>query len=36
MAGGSMAQMFQAMALGPVISMTGSQENGQLPGESQP
>ena len=30
MSGGSMAQMFQAMALGPVISMTGSQKMGNF------
>ena len=30
MSGGSMAQMFQAMALGPVISMTGSNKMGNF------
>jgi NADPH:quinone reductase-like Zn-dependent oxidoreductase len=30
MSGGSMAQLFQAMALGPVISMTGSQKMGNF------
>ena len=30
MCGGSMAQMFQAMTLGPVISMTGSQKMGNF------
>ena len=30
MAGGSMAQIFQAMLLGPWISMTGSKKMGNL------
>ena len=30
MTGGSMAQMFQAMLLGPIISMTGSQKMGNM------
>ena len=36
MTGGSMAQMFQAMLLGPWISMTGSKKMGAYAGETKP